>query len=69
MAGLSDNDDEEEAGKRGRNVRLCVAVPAGHSHNVQPSANSLISLLVGRTSPAVNNLPAHFMNYHICEVK
>ena len=31
VAGLSDNDGEEEAGKRGRNVRLCVAVPAGHS--------------------------------------
>ena len=69
VTGLSDNDDEEKAGERGRSVRLRVAVPAGHSRNVQPSANSLISLLVGRTSPAVNSLPAHLMNYLICEVK
>ena len=69
VAGLSDDDDEERARKRGRSVRLRVAVPAGHSRNVQPSANSLISLLVRRTSPAVNSLPAHLMNDHICEVK
>lgn len=62
-------DEEGEAGERGRKVRLPMAVPAGHSRRVQPSAKPLISLLVGRTSPAVSNLPARFMNYHICEVK